>query len=89
MGCALLAQVWWSQASPHQARSTEMVPNRSWGGAQGTGEGEWEQPTAKPGHSSSSGYHGEVLPSVSDWYSIFRRWNVCFVGLFPWLRGIY
>ena len=43
----------------------------------------------EPGHSGSGGYRGEVLPSVNDWYSIFRCWNVCFVGSFPWLRGIY
>lgn len=35
------------------------------------------------------GIMGRFLPSVSDWYLIFQRWNVCFVGLFPWLRGIY
>lgn len=59
------------------------------GGAQSTSEGEEEQPAAEPGRGGSGGCRGEVLPSVSDWYSIFRRWNVCFVGLFPWLRGIY
>lgn len=35
------------------------------------------------------GIMGRFLPSVSDWYLIFQCWNVCFVGLFPWLRGIY
>lgn len=35
------------------------------------------------------GIMGRFLPSVSDWCLIFRRWNVRFVGLFPWLHGIY
>lgn len=35
------------------------------------------------------GLMGRFLPSVSDWYLIFQRWNVRFVALFPWLRGIY
>lgn len=39
----------------------EMAPNRSWGGTQGTGEGQGEQPVAEPGHGSSDGYHGEVF----------------------------
>lgn len=43
----------------------EMAPNRSWGGAQGTGEGQGEQPAAEPGHGSSGGYHGEVF-AVSE-----------------------
>lgn len=35
----------------------EVAPNRIWGGAQGTGEGQGEP----PGPVSSGGYHGEVF----------------------------
>lgn len=29
------------------------------------------------------GIMGRFLPSVSDWYLIFQRWNVCFCWLVP------
>lgn len=38
-----------------------MAPDRIWGGAQGTGEGQGEQPVAEPGPGSSGGSHGEVF----------------------------
>lgn len=66
-----------------------MAPNRVWGGAQGTGKGQGDQSVAEPGPGSSGGIMGRFLPSVNDWCLIFRCWNVRFVGLFPWLRGIY
>lgn len=64
----------------------EMAPNGIWGGAQGTGKGQGEQPAVL---AALVGIVGRFLPSLSDWYLIFRRWNIRFVGLFPWLRGIY
>lgn len=71
-------------ASPHCGSLRQEL-----GGAGSTSKEVGEQSAAEPGPGSSGGSHGEALPSVSDWYSIFQRWNVCFVGLFPWLHSIY
>lgn len=67
----------------------EMAPNRSWGGAQGTGEAQGEQLWQSQVLAALAGIMGRFLLSVSDWYLIFQHWNIRFVGLFPWLRGIY
>lgn len=67
----------------------EMAPNRSWGGAQELAKDRGDSPWQSQAMAALLGTMGRFLLSVSDWYLIFQRWNTHFVGLFPWLRGIY